>query len=50
MHDGSEDVFGPGEVWLLPAGHDAWIIGTEPVVVIDITGMATYAKPGLAQG
>ena len=46
VHDGSEDEFGPGEVWLLPAGHDAWVIGTEPVVVIDITGMATYAKPG----
>ena len=50
MHDESEDEFGPGEVWLLPAGHNAWVIGTEPVVVIDITGMATYAKPGLAQG
>jgi len=30
----------------LPPGHDAWVIGAESVVVIDITGMATYAKPG----
>jgi hypothetical protein len=33
-------------VSLLPPGHDAWVVGTEPVVVIDITGMGTYAKPG----
>ena len=46
MDDGSEDEFGPGEVSLLPPGHDAWVVGAEPVVVIDITGMATYAKPG----
>ena len=26
-------------------GHDAWVVGDEPVVVIDITGMAEFAKP-----
>jgi hypothetical protein len=25
MDDGSEDEFGPGEVSLLPPGHDAWV-------------------------
>jgi len=45
MDDGSEDEFGPGEVSLLPPGHDAWVVGDEPVVVIDISGMANYAKP-----
>jgi hypothetical protein len=44
-HDGSEDEFGPGEVSLLPPGHDAWVVGNEPVVVIDISGMVNYAKP-----
>ena len=44
MDDGSEDEFGPGEVSLLPPGHDAWVVGDEPVVVIDISGMAEYAK------
>jgi hypothetical protein len=44
MDDGSEDEFGPGEVSLLPPGHDAWVVGHEPVVVIDISGMAEYAK------
>lgn len=37
MDDGSEDEFGPGDVSLLPPGHDAWVVGDEPVVVIDIS-------------
>ena len=45
MDDGSEEEFGPGQVSLLPPGHDAWVVGNEPVVVIDISGMAEYAKP-----
>jgi len=24
---------------------DAWVVGDEPVIVIDITGMGEYAKP-----
>jgi hypothetical protein len=45
MDDGSQDEFGPGEVSLLPPGHDAWVVGDQPVVIIDITGMGEYAKP-----
>jgi hypothetical protein len=45
MDDGSEAEFGPGDVSLLPPGHDAWVVGDEPVVVIDISGMVDYAKP-----
>jgi hypothetical protein len=45
MDDGSEEEFGPGEVSLLPPGHDAWVVGNEPCVVIDISGMTNYAKP-----
>jgi hypothetical protein len=44
MDDGSEDEFGPGDVPLLPPGHDAWVVGDEPVVVVDISGMVNYAK------
>jgi hypothetical protein len=43
MDDGSEDEFGPGEVSRLPPGHDAWVVGDEPVVLIDISGMGEYA-------
>jgi hypothetical protein len=31
-------------VSLLPPGHDAWVVGDEPLVVIDISGMADYEK------
>lgn len=44
MDDGSEEEFGPGEVSQLPPGHDAWVVGNEPVVVVDITGMGEFAK------
>jgi len=46
MDDGSQMEFGPGDVSWLPPGHDAWVIGNEPAVVIDISGMKTYAQPG----
>jgi len=45
MDDGSELEFGPGDVSLIPPGHDAWVVGNEPVVGIDISGMVDYAKP-----
>ena len=34
----------PGEVTALPAGHDAWVVGNEPVVLIDWSGVSNYAK------
>jgi hypothetical protein len=45
MDDGTEDEFGPGDVSRLPPGHDAWVVGDDPVVVIDISGMGEYAVP-----
>jgi uncharacterized cupin superfamily protein len=44
LRDGSEDEAGPGDAVFTPAGHDAWVIGTEPVVMLDFRGAATYAK------
>ncbi len=44
MDDGTERDFKPGDVSLLPSGHDAWVLGTEPVVVVDFQGMIDYAK------
>ena len=43
MDDGTEFDTRAGEVSLLPSGHDAWVVGDEPVVVIDFQGMAEYA-------
>ena len=46
MDDGTERDVKAGEVSLVPTGHDAWVIGNEPVVLIDFQGMADYAKEG----
>ncbi len=34
----------PGDVSMLGSGHDAWVVGDEPVVVVDFQGMINYAK------
>ena len=44
MDDGTEMDVGPGEVSWIPPGHDAWVVGVEPVTLIDFTGMVEYAK------
>ena len=44
MNDGTEDEFGPGDLMIIPPGHDAWIVGDEAAVVIDWTGFGDYAK------
>lgn len=44
MDDGTEFDCGPGDVSLLPVGHDAWVVGDEPVVIVDFQGMVDYAK------
>jgi hypothetical protein len=44
MDDGTELVAVPGDVTALPSGHDAWVIGDEPVVVIDWYGASNYGK------
>jgi len=44
MNDGSEIDCEAGDVSLLPPGHDAWVVGNEPAVVVDFQGMLDYAK------
>ncbi len=46
MADGHEFELGPHDVSMIPAGHDAWVVGSEPVVIFDWTGTtAGYAQP-----
>ena len=45
MDDGTEFVAEPGDVTSLPSGHDAWVVGDEPAVVVDWFGASGYAKP-----
>ena len=44
MDDGSEFDCRPGDVSLLPSGHDAWVVGNEPAIVVDFQGMLDYAR------
>ncbi len=44
MDDGTEFIAGPGDITSLPSGHDAWVVGNEPVVVVDWFGASNYAK------
>jgi len=45
MADGTQFDAHPGDVTALPSGHDAWVIGEEPVVLVDWWGASNYAKP-----
>ena len=38
--------FGPGDVFDIPPGHDAWVVGDEPVDLIDVSGnVAQFGEP-----
>ena len=43
MDDGTELECRPGDISLLPSGHDAWVVGDEAAVVVDFQGMVDYA-------
>lgn len=44
MDDGTEYECRAGDISLLPSGHDAWVVGNEPVVVVDFQGMYNFGK------
>ena len=44
MDDGTEFECRSGDVSMLPSGHDAWVVGNEPVVAIDWAGATHYAE------
>jgi quercetin dioxygenase-like cupin family protein len=41
--DGAEGEAGPGDAFVIAPGHDAWIVGDEPFVFLDFSGMEAYA-------
>lgn len=44
MQDGTELEIKPGDVFEIPPGHDAWVVGDEPWVSIDFEAMRGYAR------
>ena len=44
MDDGTEGVAGPGDVFAIPPGHDAEVIGDEACVALDFGEFGEYAK------
>ena len=47
MDDGESVEFGPGDIMNVPPGHDVWVVGDEPVVVVDVLGnIGALGVPG----
>ncbi|MGI8426243.1 MAG: cupin domain-containing protein [Actinomycetota bacterium] len=44
MNDGTETELNPGDAVHIPPGHDAWVVGDEPVVMVGFNE-DNYAKP-----
>ncbi|NVJ24134.1 cupin domain-containing protein [Myxococcus sp. AM011] len=44
MDDGTQGELGPGDVATISPGHDAWVLGNEPCLVVDFEGMGAYAR------
>jgi hypothetical protein len=44
LDDGSEAESGLGETLRFPPGHDAWVVGDEPVVYLEYLGANNLAR------
>ena len=44
MDDGTEITYEPGDVAVIPPGHDAWVVGYDQVEFLDWAGAAHYAQ------
>jgi hypothetical protein len=45
LDDGRAADVGLGDAFVCPPGHDAWTLGDEPCVLVDVAGMSGYARP-----
>jgi class 3 adenylate cyclase len=45
MDDGREIDIGPDDVFDVPPGHDAWVVGDEPFESVEIAGIFGYGRP-----
>jgi class 3 adenylate cyclase len=50
LQDGTTYEFSPGDVIDIPPGHDGWVIGDEPAVMLEWTGLHTFIGPAATRG
>ncbi|HVL89633.1 MAG TPA: adenylate/guanylate cyclase domain-containing protein [Actinomycetota bacterium] len=43
LRDGTEHEVGPHEAYVVPAGHDGWVVGNEPAVQLEWSGLRGWA-------
>ena len=44
LDDGSLLEFGPGSVFVIPPGHDGWVVGDEPAVLVQFDDGESAAR------
>jgi predicted small metal-binding protein len=49
MDDGREAELGAGDAHRVGPGHDGWVVGDGPCVVIDVLGAETFALNGASE-
>jgi hypothetical protein len=42
--DGTETELRPGDAYVIEPGHDGWVVGDEPVVMLEFESAESYAK------
>jgi hypothetical protein len=43
-NDGTEGQAGPGDAYVIEPGHDAWVVGDDPVVAFEFESAETFAR------
>ena len=44
LQDGTKQTIAAGDAYTIPPGHDAWVVGDEPFVGIEVMSAEQYAK------
>ena len=49
LDDGREFEVGPDDVFDIPPGHDAWVVGDEPLDTVEIVGIYGFGRPAAGE-
>jgi hypothetical protein len=44
LDDGTERTFSAGDSYIIPPGHDGWVVGDTPAVAIEVMSAAQFAR------